>query len=374
MSTIRRRQIATTARCRCAAVLYVVLTLAACAEEEMVKRPTPQARDQERIAIERSQQQNGAKSPTVQTQGQKIVIERRATSTRAGTQIAERRIVDGKVEESTYVVTNPAVEAAAKMSLRQARKVIVEKFPRVISYREREVGGFFGGSYDITDFTLSAARVLPYHIEYDYRLVRSTRGYTCPPGNDLCSGQRAGMYRVDLKKIAALVEVTRDCPACSGWCLAAGGKEIDMDLVWSDYADARAVADALNRLVTFAQGERTPAEEEALRQFPQQAAAWRALPVKPAISEPVRRHRLLAENAIKERQFDSALEEYEAGLQIDPVWPEGHFNAALLYAETGYYSEAVSHMRAYLELVPDAPDALSARDQIIIWETKLPRD
>ncbi len=79
---------------------------------------------------------------------------------------------------------------------------------------------------------------------------------------------------------------------------------------------------------------------------------------------------MLAENAVKERQFDAAVEEYEAGLEIDPVWPEGHFNAALLSAELGYFAEAIRHMRCYLELLPEAPDAASVRDQIVIWESK----
>jgi regulator of sirC expression with transglutaminase-like and TPR domain len=111
--------------------------------------------------------------------------------------------------------------------------------------------------------------------------------------------------------------------------------------------------------------------DAAWREFQVQATAWRALSVKPVIKEDVRKHRLLAENAVKEKQFDSAVEEYEAGLQIDPVWPEGHFNAALLCAELGYYPEAIHHMRAYLELVPDAPDAQRARDQLMIWEARL---
>lgn len=371
MSAIPRRQIATAVPCRCAAALYLALLLAGCAEEEMVEQPTVQAREQERLVIERGQQLKRAKSPTAQTPEQKMVIERRAMSTRAGTQVEERRIVDGKAQESTYVMTNPAVEAAAKMSLWQARKVIVEKFPRVISQREVDENKVFGGSITITDLTISAARVTAYSIEWDYRYVMSTRGYDCPSGNPLCSGQHEGTSKIDLKKIGTQVDVGSNCP---GYCLQAGGNEVDSDLRWSAYANARAVADAVNRLSASARGERTPAEDEALRQFPQQAAAWRALPVKPAISEPVRRHRLLAENAIKERRFDAAIEEYEAGLKIDPVWPEGHFNAALLYAEVGYYAEAIRHMRAYLELAPDAPDAPSARDQIIIWETKLPNE
>jgi tetratricopeptide (TPR) repeat protein len=104
--------------------------------------------------------------------------------------------------------------------------------------------------------------------------------------------------------------------------------------------------------------------------FQQKAAAWRALPVKPAISEEVRLERVQAENAVKEKRLAAAVEHYQAGLKMDPAWPEGHFNAGLIYAELGEYDKAVWHMRAYVELVPDAPDARGARDQIAIWKDK----
>jgi tetratricopeptide (TPR) repeat protein len=105
--------------------------------------------------------------------------------------------------------------------------------------------------------------------------------------------------------------------------------------------------------------------------FQQKAATWRALPVKPPISEEVRAARVQAENAVKDKRLTDAVAHYEAGLKIDPVWPEGHFNAALIYAELEHYDKAIWHMRAYVELVPDAPDAREARDQIAVWLDKL---
>jgi len=135
--------------------------------------------------------------------------------------------------------------------------------------------------------------------------------------------------------------------------------------------EVQALTDALNRLRSAARGEDQETQGDAWREFQQKAAAWRALPVKPAISEEVRQHRLLAEHAVDEKKFIDAVEEYEAGLEINPTWPEGHFNAALLCAEIKYYSEAIHHMRAYLELVPDAPDAQAVRDQMIIWDAEL---
>ncbi len=142
-------------------------------------------------------------------------------------------------------------------------------------------------------------------------------------------------------------------------------------IAWATPGEAQAFASAVNRLRSAARGEDQGFLEADWREFQQKAAAWRALAVKPAISEDVRKRRLLAENAVAEKRFGEAVEQYEAGLEIDPTWPEGHFNSALLSAELGYYSEATYHMRAYLELVPQAPDAQSARDQIVIWQDKV---
>jgi hypothetical protein len=133
---------------------------------------------------------------------------------------------------------------------------------------------------------------------------------------------------------------------------------------------AQPFVDAMNRLSSFARSGGGAQQETEWRNFQQKAIAWRALAAKPPQAEEVRKHRLLAEDALREKQIDAAVEHYETGLDIDPCWPEGHFNAALLYAEQRQYSEAVQHMRAYLELAPDAQDAPQARDQIVIWEAK----
>ena len=78
--------------------------------------------------------------------------------------------------------------------------------------------------------------------------------------------------------------------------------------------------------------------------FQQKAAAWRALPVKPALSDDLKRERLLAENAVSEKRFQDAVSHYEAGLKLNPMWPEGHFNAALVSAElTDVYKRQEAH-------------------------------
>jgi tetratricopeptide (TPR) repeat protein len=131
---------------------------------------------------------------------------------------------------------------------------------------------------------------------------------------------------------------------------------------------AESLARALNRLRAYA-------KEAASRQreFSQKATVWRALTEKPPLPEAVREQRLLAENAVKEKKLGEALDYYEAGLELYPTWPQGYFNAALIAAEMGVYEEALEHMQAYLELVPEAADAQSVRDQMVIWRNKLKR-
>jgi regulator of sirC expression with transglutaminase-like and TPR domain len=105
-------------------------------------------------------------------------------------------------------------------------------------------------------------------------------------------------------------------------------------------------------------------------EFSAAAKAWRQNPTKPPLSPEADRERILAENALKEKNLDSVVEHYESALEFQPMWPAGWFNLALIYAEQNDYADAADRMKHYLELVPDAPDAKSAREQIIIWEDK----
>jgi tetratricopeptide (TPR) repeat protein len=124
-------------------------------------------------------------------------------------------------------------------------------------------------------------------------------------------------------------------------------------------------ARALNSLHAFALSH--PA---GLGDFHAQATAWRALTTKPALAENARILRLAAEDAIKRQKPDEALNDFELGVQADPTWAQGWFNAALLAGELGFFADAADHMQNYLELLPDASDAQSARDQIDLWKYK----
>jgi tetratricopeptide (TPR) repeat protein len=98
------------------------------------------------------------------------------------------------------------------------------------------------------------------------------------------------------------------------------------------------------------------------------AAKYRAENPKPPFPEEARKFRIQAESAVQEKQFDRALERYGKALEIAPWWPEGHFNRALILGQTKTYRDAIREMKRYLLLVPDAPDARAAQDNIDQWE------
>jgi tetratricopeptide (TPR) repeat protein len=133
---------------------------------------------------------------------------------------------------------------------------------------------------------------------------------------------------------------------------------------------AEKYAEAVNRLIYAAHRGELGYNAIHFEKFQIAAKAWRESPTKPLLSEAADRERILAENAISEKNMQSAVDHYDAGLEADPMWPQGWYNAALIYGQLQQYDDASEHMKHYLELAPDAPDAKAAREQMIIWEDK----
>jgi len=137
--------------------------------------------------------------------------------------------------------------------------------------------------------------------------------------------------------------------------------------------DQRRFEGALIFLGRKAQEEMEAKAAASFEEFKPKAAQWRQLAAKPELPAEAHRHQVLAENAYQSKDIGKTIMEYEAALRAYPLWPEGHYNLATLAGEIGGrpgYDIAIFHMKAYLELLPDAPDARAAKDSIIIWEDK----
>jgi hypothetical protein len=138
---------------------------------------------------------------------------------------------------------------------------------------------------------------------------------------------------------------------------------------WKDERDAQRFADSLNRLIYEARVVVTPKDD--LTPFAANVQMWREKPEsRPKPPDGWDKYKVLAEDAIKDKHFVSALLNYEGGVEALPVWVEGWFNAALLYAELGEFESAANRMKHYLLLAPDASDAQAAREKVIIWESR----
>lgn len=108
-----------------------------------------------------------------------------------------------------------------------------------------------------------------------------------------------------------------------------------------------------------------------LDDFQTKTAAWRALATKPPVSDEVYKDRLLAEDALKNKDLAGAAKYYELGIAADPTWDQGWYNAALVYAELKDYFDAALCMRHYVVLDPNASDTQAAKDNVILWEAKV---
>ena len=158
------------------------------------------------------------------------------------------------------------------------------------------------------------------------------------------------------------------------WDVRAKGKVIAMDEAdaispfFENQQAARAFVDAVLVLKLAALSPDT--EESDYAAFTADAKRWRDLASNPPMSTDARRYRLLAEDAFQRKNLAAALDAYVESLDRHPMWPEGHYNAALLAAETEDYERAAFHMRRYLALAPDARDATASEDKLLLWQLK----
>lgn len=109
--------------------------------------------------------------------------------------------------------------------------------------------------------------------------------------------------------------------------------------------------------------------DEQIVRFEPVAAQYRALAVKPAVSEEQRKMIVQANALTKQKEYGKAMVQYQKAIELDrTAYPEAYFNLALLAAQNNLPISAIFYMRHYLLLRPDAKDARSAQDKIYEWE------
>jgi len=130
--------------------------------------------------------------------------------------------------------------------------------------------------------------------------------------------------------------------------------------------EGRLFADAFLVLKTAA----IKVREDDDAHFAEVVTGYKAKATKPSLPEEVHRFEVQAKSALRDKDFSEAAEYYRQGLDIAPWWPVGHYNRALVLSEIDDYPGAITEMKRYLMLVPDAPNARAAQDTIYIWERK----
>ena len=110
--------------------------------------------------------------------------------------------------------------------------------------------------------------------------------------------------------------------------------------------------------------------DDASDPFQDIVAKYRTSKPKPALPEEARKYKVQAEFMVQEKRTDKAIVLYGKALDIAPWWPEGHYKLALILGESKKYNDAMSEMKRYLLLAPDAPEARAAQDKIYQWEVE----
>jgi tetratricopeptide (TPR) repeat protein len=107
---------------------------------------------------------------------------------------------------------------------------------------------------------------------------------------------------------------------------------------------------------------------ENMAKFKEEALRYQAMDPKPELPEDARRFKVQAEGAVADKRFLDAAEKYGKAIEMAPWWPEAHFNRAVVLAELQNFDSAMTEMKRYLLLKPDAADARQAQDFIYAWE------
>jgi tetratricopeptide (TPR) repeat protein len=109
--------------------------------------------------------------------------------------------------------------------------------------------------------------------------------------------------------------------------------------------------------------------EEDLESFKLLAQKYQSASEKQVMSEEQRKLFVQGNALNKQLNYAEAIIYYDKALSLNPVsYPEGYYNYAIIAGLAEKYELAIHNMKKYLLLIPNAPDAVSARDKIYEWE------
>lgn len=149
----------------------------------------------------------------------------------------------------------------------------------------------------------------------------------------------------------------------NGETVLLGERQVAIGRLTAEEADR--IADDL----FFMQQEFKKIKEHRVAHFASRAAQYRALTVKPPMSEEQRQYVVQANLLSRRKDYVGAIDLYLKVIDLDPVsYPDAYFDLALLSAQLQWFKPAIGYMTQYLSLVPDAKDARSAQDKIYEWE------
>ena len=144
-----------------------------------------------------------------------------------------------------------------------------------------------------------------------------------------------------------------------------------MSFMFEKPGDAQRFADDLF-FIKQVQQEQKEKYDERLALFEARAAQYREQKIKPPVSEEQRRFIVQANALSQQKKYYRAIDMYNKVIEIDPIaYPAAYFNMALLYAQIHRFNMAISSMKQYLALEPEAKDARSSQDKIYEWELML---
>jgi tetratricopeptide (TPR) repeat protein len=141
-----------------------------------------------------------------------------------------------------------------------------------------------------------------------------------------------------------------------------------MTLRFSKMDDAKTVANALYFIQQDLDTYRSRLDKQ-LKDFYPLAAEYRTLQVKPGLSEAQRGLMAEADAQHAQKQYFNARQKYREAIELDRTsCPEAYRKLALLEAQINLPFAAVTYMKQYLLLVPDAKDAGISKDKIDEWQ------